>query len=220
LVISKLLSDCKEERVLTVRIMEESADLRNLEKTCRTVKLNRGSGGVDEMSVDDLPQWLSKNWRNLQRLLLSGYYQPSPVTCVEIPKANGGVRTPGIPTVVDRLVQQAIHQVLSPRYERVFSSSSFGFRPGRGAHDALGKCSEFVASGAKWLVDRDLEKFFDEVNHSRTMTLLGRRIGDKGVLMLIHRYLRSGMTAGGVESQRVKGTHQGCLLFPLISNII
>ena len=133
---------------------------------------------------------------------------------------NGGVRTLGIPTVVDRLVQQAIHQVLSPRYERVFSEFSFGFRPKRGAHDALEKCSAYVESGAKWLVDIDLEKFFDEVNHSRTMWLLSRRIGDKRVLKLIQKFLKSGLLSGGIISQRIKGTSQGGPLSPLISNIV
>lgn len=157
---SEWLSDCKEERVLTSRLMEEIADLSNLESSCRKVKSNRGKGGVDGMSVDELPQWLSSNWQKLQYQLLNGYYQPSPVKRVEIPKANGGMRILGVPTVIDRLVQQAIHQVLSPRYERIFSESSFGFRPNRGAHDALEKCSEYVDSGANWLVDIDLEKFF------------------------------------------------------------
>lgn len=220
LVSNKLLSDCKRERVLTVRLMEDVADLGNLERACRRVKSNRGSSGIDGMSVSELPKWLSQNWRHLQQSLLNGYYQPSPVKCVEIPKASGGVRTLGIPTVVDRLVQQAIHQVLSPRYEQIFSEFSFGFRPNRGAHDALEKCSKYVESGAKWLVDIDLEKFFDEVNHSRTMWLLSRRIGDKRLLKLIHKFLKSGMMSDGVVSQRVKGTPQGGPLSPLLSNII
>ncbi len=217
---NELLSDCERERVLTVRLMDEVADLSNLERACRKVKSNRGSGGVDGMSVHELPQWLSQNWRHLQQSLLNGYYQPSPVKCVEIPKASGGVRTLGIPTVIDRLVQQAIHQVLSPRYEKVFSVSSFGFRPRRGAHDALEKCSNYIESGSEWLVDIDLEKFFDEVDHSRTMWLLGRRLSDKRVLALIFKFLKSGMMAGGVISQRIKGTPQGGPLSPLISNII
>lgn len=220
LVSSELLSDCEEERFLTVRLMEKIADLSNLEKACRKVKSNRGSGGIDGMSVKELPQWLSANWQHLQQSLLNGYYQPSPVKCVEIPKANGGVRTLGIPTVIDRLVQQAIHQVLSPRYETIFSDSSFGFRPKRGAHDALEQCSEYVELGAKWLVDIDLEKFFDEVNHSRTIWLLSRRVGDKRVLKLIQKFLKSGMLVDGMISQRIKGTPQGGPLSPLISNIV
>ncbi len=220
LVSSKLFSDCEEERVLTVRFMDEVADLSNLECACRKVVSNRGSGGIDGMSVNELPSWFSENWQILQISLLNGYYQPSPVKCVEIPKANGGVRTLGIPTVIDRLVQQAIHQVLSPRYETVFSDNSFGFRPKRGAHDALEQCSTYVEAGAKWLVDIDLEKFFDEVSHDRTMWLLSRRIGDKRVLKLIHKFLKSGILVSGVVSQRVKGTPQGGPLSPLISNIV
>lgn len=217
---SKWLSNCEKERALTVRLMEKVADPANLETACRRVISNRGSSGVDEMTVVELGRWFSAHWIDLQQQLLSGSYQPSPVRTVIIPKPNGGQRMLGIPTVKDRLVQQAIHQVLSPRYERVFSPSSFGFRPNKSAHDALEKASDFVQSGAYWLVDIDLEKFFDEVNHDRTMWILSRRIGDKRVLKLIHSFLKSGMMTGGVVSQRIKGTPQGGPLSPLLSNIV
>ncbi len=213
-------SNCEKERALTVRLMEKVADQSNLVSAYRRVKSNRGSSGVDEMSVVELGRWLPAHINELQQQLLSGSYQPSPVKTVIIPKPNGGQRMLGIPTVIDRLVQQAIHQVLSPRYERVFSPSSFGFRPNRSAHDALEKASGFVESGAYWLVDIDLEKFFDEVNHDRTMWLLSRRIGDKRVLKLIHSFLKAGMMTGGVVSQRIKGTPQGGPLSPLLSNIV
>jgi len=214
------LSDCGKERALTERYLERVADPANLDKACRRVVSNRGSSGEDEMTVSELKIWLSEHWQELHAQLLSGSYRPSPVKTVSIPKPNGGERKLGIPTVKDRLVQQAIHQVLSPRYERVFSQSSFGFRPNRSAHDALEKASGYIASGACWLVDIDLEKFFDEVNHDRTMWLLSRRIGDRQLLKLIHSFLKAGMMVGGVESQRIKGTPQGGPLSPLLSNIV
>jgi group II intron reverse transcriptase/maturase len=216
----KWLSDCEKERALTVRHMERVADLANLEIACRRVISNKGSGGVDAMTVSELGNWFSGHWKELQQQLLSGSYRPQPVKTVVIPKPSGGQRMLGVPTVKDRLVQQAIHQVLSPRYERIFSQGSFGFRPGLSAHDALEKASGFVESGAHWLVDIDLEKFFDEVNHDRTMWLLSRRIGDKRLLKLIHSFLKAGMMTGGLVSQRTKGTPQGGPLSPLLSNIV
>jgi group II intron reverse transcriptase/maturase len=214
------LSDCKEERVLTRRLLEEVADLRNLEQASRRVITNRGSPGIDGMTVKELKAWLSRHWRTLQAELLDGTYEPSLVQGTRIPKASGGSRLLGIPTVKDRLVQQAIHQVLSPRYERIFSAHSYGFRPQRSAHQALLQGGRHVETGHTWLVEVDLEKFFDTVNHNRTMWLLSRRIGDKRLLKLIHRFLQAGMLEGGLISQRVAGTPQGGPLSPLISNII
>jgi len=214
------LSDCKEERVLTCRLLEAVADLGNLEKACRRVVKNGGSPGIDGMTVKELKRWFSDYWPEFRQTLLSGNYHPSLVKGVQIPKPKGGMRQLGIPTVKDRLVQQAIHQVLSTRYERIFSRTSYGFRPNRSAHKALFESSIYVAEGRSWLVDIDLEKFFDTVNHNRTMWLLSRRIGDNGLLKLIHRFLRAGLLEGGLISQRIAGTPQGGPLSPLISNII
>jgi group II intron reverse transcriptase/maturase len=172
------------------------------------------------MQVTELREWFSQNWRTFSESLKGGRYLPQAVRGVEIPKSSGGVRQLGIPTVKDRVVQQAIHQLLSPLYEAVFSEHSYGFRPKRSAHDALKEACEFVEKGKRYIVDMDLSKFFDEVNHDRLMWLLSRRIGDKRVLKLIHRFLLSGLFQGGLETQRVKGTPQGGPLSPLLSNIV
>lgn len=214
------LSDCEKGRTLTADLMDRVCDLSNLERACRHVIANKGRGGVDGMEVNDLGEWFSANWRGLQKSLLEGSYKPQTVRGVAIPKSNGGERLLGIPTVVDRLVQQALHQVLSVLYERIFSESSYGFRPKRSAHGALHQAAEYVSDGKTWVVDLDIAKFFDEVNHDRLMWLLSRRIGDKRVLKLIHRFLRSGLMLGGIESQRVKGTPQGGPLSPLLGNIV
>jgi RNA-directed DNA polymerase len=214
------LSDCAEERVLTSRQLSEVAELGNLERACRKVIANGGSPGVDGMTTKELSEWFDGNWRKLQTEIQRGTYRPQPVLSVEIPKSSGGKRNLGIPTVVDRLVQQAVHQVLSPRYERIFSENSYGFRPGRSAHDALHKSSNYINQGYGWIVDIDLEKFFDTVNQQRLMWLLSRRIGDKGILKLVHRMLKSGIITGGLVSQRVAGTPQGGPLSPLLSNVV
>jgi group II intron reverse transcriptase/maturase len=200
--------------------MDRVCELSNLESACRHVINNKGSAGVDGMSVEELGEWFSMNWRTLQESLLSGSYRPEAVLGVRIPKDSGGYRQLGIPTVRDRMVQQAIHQVLSPRYERIFSERSFGYRPGRSAHDALSEASFEIERGRRVIVDIDLAKFFDEVNQDRLMWQLGLRIGDKRLLKLIHRFLRSGLFLGGFESQRTKGTPQGGPLSPLLSNIV
>jgi len=214
------LSDCEEERVLTGRLLNQVTELGNLEKACRRVVENGGSPGIDGMTVKELKRWFRGNWQELRDELLSGRYTPSAVRGLQIPKATGGNRQLGIPTVKDRLVQQAIHQVMSPRYERIFSRTSYGFRPNHSAHQALQKSSEYVGEGYKWLVDIDLEKFFDTISHNRTMWLLSRRIGDKRLLKLIHQFLKAGMLEGGLMSQRIAGAPQGGPLSPLISNII
>jgi group II intron reverse transcriptase/maturase len=214
------ISACKEERVLTRHLLGEVADYGNLEEACRKVISNRGSAGIDGMETSDLRGWFNSNVRTLSESLINGSYCPQPVREVEIPKVNGGVRKLGIPTVVDRLVQQAIHQVLSPRYELIFSEYSYGFRPKRSAHDALFCGSEYIRSGHRWIVDIDLEKFFDQVNHHRLMWLLSCRIGDNALLSLIHRILKTGIFVGGLVSQRVSGTPQGGPLSPLLSNIV
>ncbi len=214
------LSACGEQRNLTSHLMERIAASLNVTKACQQVVGNGGSSGVDGMKVEDLKEWLGNNLINLQEQLLTGTYQPQSVKGVEIPKPGGGKRRLGIPTVIDRLVQQSIYQVLSVDYERIFSENSYGFRAGKNAHQALKQAGIYVASGKDYVIDLDLEKFFDEVNHHRLMWLLSTRIGDKRVLQLIHRYLRTGMMQGGMTAQRIKGTPQGSPLSPLLSNIV
>lgn len=214
------VSACEEERTLTSAIMEDIASLPNLQTAYSMVKRNGGSGGTDGMDMKGFAKWMSSNLLTLQGQLLSGTYKPQPVRSVSIPKPQGGERLLGIPTLIDRMVQQAIHQVLSLRYEAVFSEHSYGFRPRRSAHDALLKASEYVKSGESWVCDLDLEKFFDCVNHDRLMWLLSTRIGDKRVLNLINRMLKCGMMKGGMVSQRTQGTPQGGPLSPLLSNIV
>ena len=214
------VSDCERSKTLTHDLMEEIVSLSNLERACRHVISKGGKGGVDGMEVSDLGKWFSSHWAELIESMKCGTYLPKSVRGVEIPKSTGGVRLLGIPTVKDRLVQQAIHQVLSPLYEEIFSDQSYGFRPGRSAHDALSKAKEYVAKGKRYIVDMDLSKFFDQVNHDRLMWRLSLRIGDKRVLKLIHRILLSGLFLGGIESQRIKGTPQGGPLSPLLSNIV
>jgi RNA-directed DNA polymerase len=214
------LSACSEERALTTGLMEQVTEPSNLMRSYRKVVSNAGSAGVDGMSVKELKQWLRENYSQLKEQLLNSSYHPKAVRKSEIPKSDGGKRVLGIPTVIDRLIQQAIAQVLTPRYEEVFSDSSYGFRPHRSAQDALQAACNYVAGGKKYVVDLDLEKFFDEVNHDRLMWLLSKRIGDKRLLKLIGRYLRSGIMEGGLISQRIKGTPQGSPLSPLLSNIV
>ena len=217
---SEWLSACKEERNLTESLMEQIADPLNLNKAYQQVKSNGGSAGVDNMKVEALQEWLGNNLTHLQEQLLNGNYQPQMVRGVQIPKPGGGKRQLGIPTVTDRLVQQAIHQVLSVRYEKIFSENSYGFRPNKNAHQALKQAGNYVAQGKNNVIDLDLEKFFDEVNHHRLMWLLSTRIGDSRVLQLIHRYLKTGMLQEGLIEQRTKGTPQGSPLSPLLSNIV
>jgi group II intron reverse transcriptase/maturase len=214
------LSACREQRNLTKHLMEQIADPLNLSKAYQKVLSNGGSGGVDGMTVKELQNWLGINLKQMQHQLLQGIYEPHPTRGVQIPKPNGGKRQLGIPTVTDRLVQQALHQVLSVDYERIFSASSYGFRPDKNAHQALKQAGMYVAAGKVYVIDLDLEKFFDEVNHHRLMWLLSTRIGDKRVLQLVHRYLKAGMLQEGLTEQRIKGTPQGSPLSPLLSNII
>lgn len=214
------LSSCREERALTQGMMEEVTQLSNLVAAMRQVVSNGGSAGVDGIGVKELKEWFPTHWRELQSQLLNGTYQVSEVKEVGIPKPNGGERKLGIPTVKDRMVQQAIAQVISKRYEPIFSDSSYGFRPRRSAHKAMKQAGEYVAKGKCWVIDIDMAKFFDEVNHDRLMWTLSTRIGDKRLLKLINRFLKAGMLREGMESQRVKGTPQGSPLSPLLSNIV
>lgn len=214
------LADCEKERTLTNDLMSQVTDLSNLSQACQRVISNGGRGGVDGMEVSELSGWFSQNYANLQKALMNGTYIPQAVRGVKIPKPKGGHRQLGIPTVIDRLIQQAIHQVLSPRYERVFSEHSYGFRPKRSAHQGLKQAGEYVAQGKRYVVDIDLAKFFDQVNHNRLLWILSTRIADRCLLKLIHRYLKSGMLEGGLLNQRLKGTPQGGPLSPLLSNIV
>jgi RNA-directed DNA polymerase len=193
----------------------------NMMAAHRRVLANRGSAGVDEMPVEALMPYLKEHWATIKEELLAGHYEPSPVRSVEIPKPGGkGVRLLGIPTVLDRLLQQALQQVLTPIFDPDFSGSSYGFRPGRSAHQAVLAAQGHVTSGRRWVVDMDLERFFDRVNHDVLMARLGRKVGDKRVLALIGRYLRAGLMSGGVVTQRTQGTPQGGPLSPLLSNIL
>lgn len=214
------LSACRKERTLTEHLMEQIADPLNVSKAYQKVAANGGSGGVDGMKAEQLKEWLAENLHQLQAQLLSGSYEPQSVRGVQIPKAGGGKRQLSIPTVKDRMVQQAIQQVLSVRYERIFSSRSYGFRPGKNAHQALKQAGRYVAEGKEYVIDLDLEKFFDEVNHHRLMWLLSTRIGDKRLVELIHRFVKSGIMQGGLIEQHIKGTPQGSPLSPLLSNIV
>ena len=210
----------QRKRALTRGLMEQIASSANLNQAYKRVKANRGAPGVDGMTVDDLRPWIARNKDALLIALLDGSYQPQPVRGVEIPKPGGGKRQLGIPTVVDRLVQQAILQVLEPLLDPSFSESSFGFRPGRGAHAALLRAREYVADGHEVVVDLDLEKFFDRVNHDVLMSRLARRIGDKRLLRIIRRFLAAGMMQHGVSTARYEGTPQGGPLSPLLSNLL
>jgi RNA-directed DNA polymerase len=190
-------------------------------RALKQVERNKGAAGVDNMTVAQLRAYLREHWLRIKEELLAGSYQPQPVRKVEIPKATGkGKRMLGIPTVIDRLIQQALHQVLSPLFEPSFSESSFGFRPNRSAQQAVLKAREYVREGRRWVVDIDLEKFFDRVNHDVMMSRLARRIKDKRVLRLIRRYLQAGMMANGLTTVRREGTPQGGPLSPLLSNIL
>jgi RNA-directed DNA polymerase len=192
----------------------------NMLAALKRVRANKGSHGVDSMTVDGLPVFLRENWPSIKQKLLSGSYRPQPVRRVEIPKTGGGVRLLGIPTVSDRLIQQAIAQVLSPIFEAGFSESSYGFRPDRKAHDAVRAAQGHIREGYTWVVDIDLEKFFDRMNHDKLMGRLSRKISDKMVLRLIRRYLESGVLINGIKVATEEGTPQGGPLSPLLANIM
>lgn len=203
------LSVCTEERHRTKDLMERIAHPSNLQKACKQVVQNGGSGGIDKMSVSELRDWLSKNLLQLSEQLQGGTFIPQATREVSISKPGGGTRLLGIPTVIDRLVQQAIAQELAKIYDPSFSPNSFGFRPKRGAHQALKQATEYISAGNTKVVDIDLEKFFDKVNHDRLMWLLSTRIGDKRVLRLINQFLQTGILRGGLVEQRIQGTPQG-----------
>ena len=208
------------ERARTDHLMERVVEEGNMKAAVRRVKGNKGGPGVDRMSVEELPRWLEGNWERLRTELLSGNYRPRMVKRVEIPKTGGGVRQLGIPTVVDRMIQQMLLQVLQPKFDPTFSEHSYGFRPGRSAHQAVKAAKRYVEEGRRWVVDVDLEKFFDRVNHDILMSRLARRMEDKRVLKLIRRYLEAGVMVNGVVMDRAEGTPQGGPLSPLLANVL
>jgi group II intron reverse transcriptase/maturase len=192
----------------------------NLARALKRVRQNKGSAGIDGMTVDELVPYLREHWPAIREQLLTGHYQPSAVRQHLIPKADGRMRMLGIPTVLDRFIQQAVLQVLQPRFDPTFSESSYGFRPGRRAHDAVRKAQQYVQSGRRWVVDVDLAQFFDRVNHDVLMGKLNRRITDRRLLTLIRRYLHAGILANGVVQDRHEGTPQGGPLSPLLANVL
>ena len=204
----------------TDHLMEEVVERQNVLAAIKRVRRNKGGPGIDGMTVDELVAHLVGNWPEIRARLLDGSYEPQAVKKVEIPKPGGGTRMLGIPTVVDRLVQQCILQVLQPRFDPTFSPSSHGFRPGRSAHDAVCAAQKYIQSGKRWVVDVDLEKFFDRVNHDVLMGRLERRIADRRMLSLIRRFLSAGIMADGVVMEREEGTPQGGPLSPLLANVL
>lgn len=201
-------------------MLEEILDIRNVQKACKRVTANKGAAGIDGMQTDELRDYLNNHWQALRKDVLEGNYKPQPVRKVEIEKPGGGTRMLGIPTVIDRLLQQGIAQWLSPKYEEEFSHYSYGFREGRNAHQAVLQAQINLNEGYEWVVELDLEKFFDRVNHDKLMALLVKKITDKRTLKLIRSYLNSGIMEGGVISPRTEGTPQGSPLSPLLSNIV
>ena len=210
----------QQGRALTEDLMTIVCSSHNLKQAYKRVKRNKGVAGIDQMPTGKFADWFISEGESLINDLLQGQYQPQGVKQVEIPKPKGGMRKLGIPTVRDRIIQQAIAQVLSPIYERVFSEKSYGYRPRRSAQKALSQAVEYVTEGREVVVDMDMKSFFDEVNHDRLMYELSTKIGDKTLLRLIRKYLQSGILSGGLISQRTKGTPQGSPLSPLLSNIV
>jgi len=210
----------EESLAIGEELMEEVCERENCKRALARVKTNKGSAGVDGMTVEQLPEHLKEHWPGIREQLLSGTYRPQPVKRVEIPKPDGGVRKLGIPTVLDRFVQQAVMQVLQRRWDRTFSEHSYGFRPGRSAHQAVNRAQRCIADGYRWVVDLDLEKFFDRVNHDRLMAKIAERVRDKRLLKLIRRFLSAGVMENGLVSPVDEGTPQGGPLSPLLSNIV
>src|SRR6202045_2088133 len=217
---SRLTTHAPERPVGTTRLMEEICDRENLKEALRRVKANKGSPGIDGITVNQLDDYLMQHWPAIREQLLSGTYKPKPVKRVEIPKPDGGVRKLGIPTVLDRFIQQAVMQVLQRQWDPTFSDHSYGFRPGRSAHQAVAQAQRYIAEGYSWVVDLDLEKFFDRVNHDKLMAQIAKRVEDKRLLKLIRTFLNAGVMENGLVSPSVEGTPQGGPLSPLLSNLV
>ncbi|USS94963.1 group II intron reverse transcriptase/maturase [Serratia symbiotica] len=200
--------------------MEVILNQENLKQALKRVKANKGAPGVDGISVSELPDHLKRQWPELRSNLLAGRYKPQPVRRVDIPKPGGGTRQLGIPTVMDRFIQQAVMQVLQSQWDPTFSESSYGFRVGRSAHQAVKRAKRYVEEGQHWVVDIDLEKFFDRLNHDVLMSRVAKRITDKRVLKLMRAFLNAGIMQVGLVSPQMEGTPQGGLLSPLLSNVL
>jgi RNA-directed DNA polymerase len=209
-----------ESPASTNRLMEEVCERENLKEALRRVKANKGSAGVDGMTVGGITDYLKQHWPAIREQLLNGTYEPRPVRRVEIPKPDGGVRKLGIPTVLDRFIQQSVMQVLHRQWDPTFSEGSYGFRPGRSAQQAVAQAQQYIAEGHGWCVDFDLEKFFDRVNHDKLMGQIAKRVEDKRLLKLIRAFLNAGVMENGLVSPSVEGTPQGGPLSPLLSNLV
>jgi len=209
-----------ENLARTNRLMEEVCERENLKEALWRVKANKGSAGIDGITTDEITGYLKQHWPAIREQLLNGTYEPKPVRRVEIPKPDGGVRKLGIPTVLDRFIQQAVMQVLQRRWDRTFSDHSYGFRPGRSAHQAVAQAQQYIVEGHGWCVDLDLEKFFDRVNHDKLMGQIAKRTEDKRLLKLIRAFLNAGVMENGLVGPSVEGTPQGGPLSPLLSNLV
>src|SRR3984893_7407782 len=210
-----------ESPASTNRLMEEVCERGNLKEALRRVKANKGSPGVDGMTIDEITDYLKQDWPAIREQLLRGTYEPKPVRRVEIPKPDGGgVRKLGIPTVLDRFIQQAVMQVLQKQWNPTFSLHSYGFRPRRSAHQAVAQAQQYIAQGYGWVIDLDLEKFFDRVNHDKLMGQIAKRVEDKRLRKLIRAFLNAGVMENGLVSPSVEGTPQGGPLSPLLSNLV
>jgi RNA-directed DNA polymerase len=209
-----------ESPASTDRLMEEVCERENLKEALRRVKANKGSAGVDGMTIGGITDYLKQHWPAIREQLLNGTYEPKPVRRVEIPKPDGGMRKLGIPTVLDRFIQQAVLQVLQWRWDRTFSQHSYGFRPGRSAQQAVAQAQHHIADGYGWVIDLDLEQFFDRVNHDKLMGRIAQRVDDKRLRKLIRAFLKAGVMENGLVSSSVEGTPQGGPLSPLLSNLV
>src|SRR6201981_714082 len=209
-----------ESPARTNRLMEEVCERENLKEALRQGEGNKGTAGGDGITVNQLSDYLKQHWPAIREQLLSGTYEPKPVRRVEIPKPDGGVRKLGIPTVLDRFIQQAVMQVLQKQWDSTFSDHSYGFRPGRSAHQAVAQAQQYIAEGYGWVVYLDLEEVFDRVNHDKLMGQIAKRIEDKRLLKLIRAFLNAGVMENGLVSPSVEGTPQGGPLSPLLSNLV